>query len=178
MGTIRWGTRGTWPLTSSGEGDIILHVPPLFLFRFYICRSSKNKSDVMTFATFCVKCFCCQIFFSCQMLYIAKLMMKQSLVWYHCILLVINFSFNKMIFTIFQVSRDHKRWLTASVRHSTQCCHCGVLLERLFSWNSESFTGAHVRDCSTAWIWFTWRCNLFFFCNIGFHVFRNKQRKI
>jgi len=27
-------------------GDIICHVPSLFLFRFYILRSSKNKSDV------------------------------------------------------------------------------------------------------------------------------------
>jgi len=27
-------------------GDIIRQVPPLFLFRFYIWRSSKNKSDV------------------------------------------------------------------------------------------------------------------------------------
>jgi len=56
-----------------------------------------------------------------------------------------------MIFTIFQVSRDRERWLTASVRHSTQC---GVLLLRLFSWNSESFAAAHARDYSTAWIWF------------------------
>jgi len=32
-----------------------------------------------------------------------------------------------MTFTIFQVSRDRERWLTASVLHSTQC---GVLLER------------------------------------------------
>jgi len=45
-----------------------------------------------------------------------------------------------MIFTVFQVCRDSERWLTASVWHSTQC---GVRLERLFSWNSESFTGAH-----------------------------------
>ena len=27
-------------------GDIKCHVPPLFLFRFCIWRSSKNKSDV------------------------------------------------------------------------------------------------------------------------------------
>jgi len=79
-----------------------------------------------------------------------------------------------MIFTIFQVSEDRERWLTASVRHSTQC---DALLKRLFSWSSESFTAAHVRDHSTAWIWFAWKCN-WFCCNVGCHVFRNRQRKI
>jgi len=59
---------------------------------------------------------------------IAKLMLKQSLVWYHWILLVHQFSFNKMIFSIFQVSKDRKRWLTASVRHVTLC---SMLLEFL-----------------------------------------------
>jgi len=34
-----------------------------------------------------------------------------------------------MIFTIFQVSRDRERWLTASVRHFTLC---SILLERYF----------------------------------------------
>jgi len=34
-----------------------------------------------------------------------------------------------MIFTIFQVSGDRERWLTASVWNSTQC---GVLVKRLF----------------------------------------------
>jgi len=33
----------------------------------------------------------------------------------------INFSFNKMIFVILQVSRDHERLLTASVLHFTLC---------------------------------------------------------
>jgi len=56
-----------------------------------------------------------------------------------------------MIFTIFQVSGDREKWLTVSVRHSTQC---DVLLESLFSWNGDSFTAAHVRDYGTAWIWF------------------------
>jgi len=36
-------------------GDIICHVPQLYLFRFCIWRSSKK----MTFATFCVKFFSC-----------------------------------------------------------------------------------------------------------------------
>jgi len=29
-----------------------------------------------------------------------------------------NFSFDKIIFSIFQVERDREKWLTASVRHS------------------------------------------------------------
>jgi len=46
MGAIWWGTWGTCPSTFSGGEDIICHVSPLFLFRFWIWRSSKNKSDV------------------------------------------------------------------------------------------------------------------------------------
>jgi len=56
-----------------------------------------------------------------------------------------------MFFSIFQVSRDRERWLTASLQHFTLC---GVLLERSFSCNEESFTAAHVRDHSTAMICF------------------------
>jgi len=55
-----------------------------------------------------------------------------------------------MIFSIFQVSRDRERCLTASVRDFTLC---DKLLERLFSGSSESITAAnhciaHVRDHS------------------------------
>ena len=50
-----------------------------------------------------------------------------------------------MIFSIFQVSRDRERCLTASVGDFTLC---GVLLERLFSGNSESITPSYVRDHS------------------------------
>jgi len=81
--------------------------------------------------------------------HIAKLMMKQSLVWYHSFCYFINFSFDKIIFSVFQVSRDRERYLTASVRHFTLC---GVLLVRLFSCKSGSITAAHVRDHSTAMI--------------------------
>ena len=56
-----------------------------------------------------------------------------------------------MIFSIFQVSRDRERWLTASVRYSTLC---GVLIESSLSWNNESFTAAHVRDHSAAMVCF------------------------
>jgi len=53
-----------------------------------------------------------------------------------------------MIFSIFQVSSDREGWLTAFARHFTLC---SIVLERLFSWNSESITAAHERDHSTAY---------------------------
>jgi len=40
------GSRGTCPPTFSDGGDIICHAPPFFLFRLYIWRGFKNKSDV------------------------------------------------------------------------------------------------------------------------------------
>ena len=85
-----------------------------------------------------------------------------------------NFSFDKIIFSIFQVSRDRERWLTASVRHFPLC---GVLLENLFSCKSESITAAHVREHSKAMICSMQKCYLLC-CNVGCHVFRNRQRII
>jgi len=67
-----------------------------------------------------------------------------------------NFSFDKIIFTIFQVSRDRERCLTTSVRHFPLY---GMLLEKLFSCNSESITAAHVRGHSTAVIYPVQKCN-------------------
>jgi len=64
--------------------------------------------------------------------------------------------------------------LTAFVRHLTQC---GILLERLFSCNSEKITAARVRDHSTASICFLQSCTCHC-CNVGWHVFRNRQRII
>jgi len=105
-------------------------------------------------------------------LHIAKFMLKQSLVWYHWFCWFINFCFDKIIFSIFQVSSDRERCLTAFVRHFTLC---DVLLERLFSSNSESITAAHVRDHSKAIICFVQKCN-WLCCNVGCRVFRNRQR--
>jgi len=48
-------------------------------------------------------------------------------------------------------------------------------VERLFSCNSESITAAHVRDHSTAIIFFAQKPNGLWF-NVGSHVFRNRQR--
>ena len=85
-----------------------------------------------------------------------------------------HFSFDKMLFSIFQVPRDHERCLTASVQDFTMC---GILLERLFSCNSESITAAHVRDHSTAMICSVQICN-WLCCDVGCHVFRNRQHTI
>jgi len=73
-----------------------------------------------------------------------------------------NFSLDKIIFSVFQVSRDRERCLTAFVQHFTSC---DMLLERLFFCKSESITAARVRDHSTATICcmqkYNWLC-----CNV------------
>jgi len=57
-------------------GDIICHVPPLFLFGFCIWRGFKNMS---------VAChiLCEELFMLDGKPHIIKVMLKQSLVWYH-----------------------------------------------------------------------------------------------
>jgi len=72
---------------------------------------------------------------------------------------------------IFQVSRDSERWLTVSVRHFTMC---GMLIEKLFSCNSESIIAAYARDHSIAMICPVQKCN-WLCCIFGCHVFRNRQ---
>ena len=100
-----WAQFGGWRVAPLFRwGYIICHVPPLFLFRFCIWRSSKSKSDVCHVL--------CEVLF---MLDIAKLMLKQSLMWYHWITLVYQFNFNKMIFNIFQVSSDREKWLLSDI---------------------------------------------------------------
>jgi len=51
---------------------------------------------------------------------------------------------------------------------------CGILIEKLFSCNSESITAAHARDHSTSIVCSVEKCN-WLCCNVGCHVFRNKQ---
>jgi len=134
-------TGGVSPTFSDGE-DIICHVPHFFLFTFCIWRGFKNKSDVC-------HVLCEELSMLDGRPHKAKLTLKQSLVWYHWFCSFINFRFDKIILSIFQVFRDRERCLTASVQDFT---FCGSLLERLFSCNSESITAAHVRDHSTAMI--------------------------
>jgi len=141
--------------------------PHFFLCRFCIWRGFKNKSDVC-------HVLCELLFMLDGRPYIAKLMLKQSWVWYHWFCKFVNFNFDKIIFSIFIVSRDRERCSTASVRHFPLC---GMLLERLFSCNSESITAAHVRDHSTAMICSVQKC-YWLCCNVGCHVFRNRQRII
>jgi len=105
--------------TFSGGSDIICDIPPLFLFRFCFWRSSKNKSDV------------CHVL--CEVLILLDVTYSQVDVEteFGVVLLdSVSLSFNKMIFSVFQVSRDRERWFTASVRHFTLY---SILLERLFS---------------------------------------------
>jgi len=52
--------------------------------------------------------------------YIVKLLLKHCLVWYHWFCWFVNFSFDKMIFSIFKVYRNRER-RTASVRHFPLC---------------------------------------------------------
>jgi len=164
MGAIWWGTC----LSTFLDGGHNMPCPSnFFLFRFYIWRGFKIKSDVCHI-------LCEEFFMLDGRPHIAKLMLKQSLVWYHWFCWFINFSFDKIIFSIFQVSRDRERCLTASVRHFTLCC---ILSERLLSCNSRSITVAHVRVYSTAKICFVQKCNGLC-CNVGCHVFRNRQRII
>jgi len=66
MSAIWWGD----------AGDIICHVPPFLLFRFCIWRGFKNKSDVF-------HVLCEELFMLDGRPYIAKVMLEQSLVWYH-----------------------------------------------------------------------------------------------
>jgi len=53
--------------------------------------------------------------------HIVKLMLTQSLVWNQWLCWFTNFSFDKIIFSIFQVPRYRERCLTASVRDFTLC---------------------------------------------------------
>jgi len=75
------GLGGRVPPRFQVEGYNMPH-PPTFFSSDFVFEVPKIK---VTFVTFCLKCF------SCYMLRIAKLMLKQSLVWHHWILLVYQF---------------------------------------------------------------------------------------
>jgi len=83
MGTIWWRTGRTCPSTFSYGGHVICHVPQLFLCRLCIWRDFK-ESDVC-------HVLCEELFMLDDRPRIAKLMLKQSLVWHHWILLVYKF---------------------------------------------------------------------------------------
>ena len=62
--------------TFSDAGDIICHAPHFFLFTFCIWRGFKNKNDVC-------HVLCEELFMLDGRPHVAKLMLKQSWVWYH-----------------------------------------------------------------------------------------------
>jgi len=108
MGAIRWGTRGTCPPHFCRRGDIICYVPPTFYsLGFVFGEVAKIK---VTNVTFHVRC-------------IAKPSGRWNRV--SCDTtdsdIFISFRFDKMIFSILQVSWGRERLLTASVRHFTLC---------------------------------------------------------
>jgi len=82
---------------------------------------------------------------------------------------------SKMIFSILQVSSDRKRLLTASVRHLSNVVYC----KKGHCHETVKFTGCtreipqYSRDLFRAKTLANW-----FYCNVGCHVFRNRQRKI
>ena len=73
--------------------------PHFFLFRFCIWRGFKNKNVCHV--------LCEELFMLDGKPRIGKLMLKQSLV--SLILVVYEFSFDNIIFSIFQVSGDRER---------------------------------------------------------------------
>ena len=149
------GDTGTCPTHIWKQGRYNMPCPTHFIpFKFCIWRGFKNK---------CAYCYVLPEKLLNVTCYTQPSWCSNSLVWYRWFCYFINFSFDKIIFRIFQVSRDCKRFWTASVRHFTMC---GVLLKRLFSWNNESFTVAHVRDHSAAMICFVQKCNWLCY-NIG-----------
>jgi len=110
MDANRWGTRGTCPPHFFRLGDIIRYVPPTFFsLGFAFGEVAKIK---VTFVTFHVRCIA-----------------KPSWCWNRvsCGItdfdIFIGFRFDKIIFSILQVSTGRGRLLTASVRHFTVWHH-------------------------------------------------------
>ena len=154
-----------WAQFGGGHGDASPH---FFLFRFCIWSGFKSKSDVC-------HVLCEELFILDGRPHITKLMLKQSLVWYHPFCQFTYFTFDKIIFSIFQVSRDRERCLTASERHFTLC---GILIERLFSCKSESITAAHVRDHSRTMICSVQKCNWLVYMMLENYIFRQISTKL
>ena len=85
MGAIWWGKRGTCRPHFFRLGRHNMPCPPhFFLFRFCNWRGVRNKIDVC-------HVLCEELFMLDGRPHIAKLMLKQSLVWYYRILLVYAF---------------------------------------------------------------------------------------
>jgi len=80
-----------------------------------------------------------------------------------------------MTFSILQVSRDRKKVLTASVRHLSNVVYC----KKGHCRETAKFKGCtrerpqYSHDLFRAKTLANW-----LYCNVGFHIFRNRQREI
>ena len=79
-----------------------------------------------------------------------------------------------MIFSILQVSRDRKRLLTASVPHLSGVVYCKKVTVLKQWW----LTAAHVRPQYSRDLFRAETLANWLYCNVGCHVFRNRQREI
>jgi len=80
-----------------------------------------------------------------------------------------------MIFSILQVSRDSKKLLTASVWHLSSVVYC----KKWHCLARVKFNGCTRRRPQYSRDWFCAKTLAnWLYCNVGCHVFRNKQRKI
>jgi len=102
--------------------DIISHVPPLFSLRACIWRGFKTKCDVCHVL--------CEEFFILDVTH-SYVDVEREFGVVSLILIYLQIFTSKIIFSILQVSRDHKRLLTASLRHlfSVVYCNKGHCLE-------------------------------------------------
>jgi len=108
MGAIWWGTRGTCLPTFLDGADMICHVPSTFSRRVSIWRGFKTK---------CYICHVlCEEFFMLDVTHIHVDVGTEFDV-VSLILIFLKIFTSKLICSIFQVSRDRKRLLTASVPH-------------------------------------------------------------
>jgi len=80
-----------------------------------------------------------------------------------------------MIFSILQVYRDRKRLLAASVRHLSSMVYCkkGYCLETVKFNGCTRERSQYGHDLFRAKTLSNW-----LYCNVGCHVFRNRQHKI
>ena len=62
MGAIMWGTRGMRPPIFSDSGDIICHVPHIFLFRFRIILVSHQAAPLTFYNKIVPMIICTRVF--------------------------------------------------------------------------------------------------------------------
>ena len=148
------------------RGDIICHVPPLCSLRVCIWRGLKTKCDV------------CHVL--CEEFVILDLThsyvdVETEFGVVSLILIYLWIFTSKTIFSIFQVSIDRKRLLTASVRRLFNVVYCNKdhCLETVKFNDCTRERHQYNRDLFRTKTLANW-----LYCNVGCHVFRNRQSKI